>query len=425
MQDNLSGNIKTFLPQNVIKLLSQAGDESAKSGHNLYLVGGIVRDLMLGRTARDIDIMTTGPAANLAMKLAASSGVKLTLHRKFGTATFHLDDYRIDISTCRSETYQHPGALPDVKPGNINDDLFRRDFTINAMAINIHPGHFGDLIDLHGGRHDLKEGLVRILHDKSFQDDATRIMRAVRYEQRLGFKLENKTGHLLQQNLPMLDTISNDRLKHELLLWLNEEYPCQILQRADRLGILVKLHSNLKWNSHLATSFKRASANYLTTDRIPLYFCLLVYRLDEKSLYEMLQRLNLTGSKYDLLCHQALEIKNIKPVLIKKKLSNSELYFCLNKFLPAAVQANWAYPNHRLMRSRLKIYLTSLAGVKISIGGAGLTRLGVEEGPLIGKILHELLIARLDGKVKTRNQEEELALAIADRSTSPSPGIDQ
>lgn len=418
VKKNLEGNLLNRLPAPVTNLLKRAGREAARSDSNLYLVGGIVRDLLLGRPGKDIDLMIEGNAIALAKRLASKNNTKLTVHKKFGTATFHFQDYRIDLATCRSETYRRPGALPDVKPGDIREDLSRRDFTINAMAIDLSPTRYGQLIDLYGGGADLSNGLIRVLHDKSFEDDATRIMRAIRYEQRLGFKLERRTEKLLKRNLPLLDTISSERLRKEVLLWLSEESPQRILQRADRLGILAKIHPSLHWDNNLAIAFKRASLLPDKVNKESLYFCLLAYHLTEKELHELLQRLNLTGTRLDLLTHCTIEIKNRRDQLLKEELKNSELYFLLKGFPLISIQANYIYPNPRSMRSRLGLYLNKLVKVQTLTRGTRLISLGIREGPIIGKILRDLLVARLDGKVKTRNEEEQLAIKLAANETS-------
>ena len=216
MHNNLTVEIEARLPGPVIQLVRTAGRTAARCGFNSYLVGGIVRDILLNRPPADIDIMVDGDAVRLAGEMARQADGKLTIHKAFGTATFKLGNCRVDLSTCRGETYDRPGALPKVKPGDIRQDLFRRDFSINALAICINPGRFGLLIDYYGGSQDLADKLIRISHAKSFQDDATRIMRAVRYEQRLDFKLEHNTLKLLRRDLDMLDTISSDRLKREV-----------------------------------------------------------------------------------------------------------------------------------------------------------------------------------------------------------------
>ncbi|MCX5993859.1 MAG: hypothetical protein NT177_06540 [Chloroflexi bacterium] len=400
------------LPPPLLKLIVTAGRLADKSGIKVYLVGGIVRDLMLGRPPVDIDIMAEGDAVRLARQMAQEPGARLTVHSAFGTASIKIDGFGIDLATCRSEDYMYPGALPRVRAGGIRDDLQRRDFTINAMAVCINTSNRGELTDLFGGRQDLAEGLVRVLHNKSFQDDATRMMRAVRYEQRLGFKLENSTSKLLKRSLDMLDTISGDRLKNEFVLWLNESRPEKILRRAGRLGVLGKLHPALKWDLPMSTAFRRAASGGGTT-MSRLYFCLLVYNLDEEELYELLGRLNLTGSRLDLLSHQSLELKGKCGELDRLVIKRSALYFTLREYDTTAIEANRYYAKAPNLRRNLGLYLDRLRHIKTSLGGNELLKLGVKEGPKLGTILKKLLGARLDGAAQSKCDEVRLARRLA------------
>jgi len=400
------------LPPALRQLTATAGRLADKSDIRVYLVGGIVRDLMLGRPSIDIDIMAEGDAVRLARQLAEKLGARLTVHRAFGTASLKIDGYGVDLATCRSEDYLCPGALPLVRPGSIRDDLRRRDFTINAMAVCINTPNRGDLTDLFGGRQDLAKGLVRVLHDKSFQDDATRMMRAVRYEQRLGFRLESSTLRLLRRSLDMLDTISSDRLKHELMLWLDESRPERIIRRAGQLGILGKLHPALAWDLTMSTAFRRAaSGDAIAMSR--LCFCLLVYSLNEEELYELLGRLNLTGSRLDLLCHQSLELKGKRGELDRPAIKRSAIYFTLREYDTTAVQANRYYAKAPALRRNLGLYIDRLQQVKTSLGGNELLKLGVREGPQVGAVLKKLLAARLDGTVMSKSDEVNLARRLS------------
>jgi tRNA nucleotidyltransferase (CCA-adding enzyme) len=413
MHNNLTAEIEARLPEPVIQLVRTIGRTAARCGFNSYLVGGIVRDILLKRSAVDIDIMIEGNAIKLAQAIADSAQAKLTIHKAFGTASFALEGYRIDLSTCRGESYDHPGALPRVRPGDICDDLLRRDFSINSMAICINPVDFGLLTDLYGGIADLEGRVIRVMHDGSFEDDATRIMRAVRYEQRLGFKLERKTALLLKQDADILDTISSDRLKHEVLLWLAEPQPGSIIRRAGQLGVLRKLHPSLKWTRPMQTAFGRALKVREGTANTHLYFCLMAYQMDEDALYELLQRLNLLGSKYDLLSHQSLVIKNRLPQLDSTSIKNSQIFSLVKDVEPLAAEVNWLYPNRLAVRRNLRLYLEKLVHIKTSVTGSSLTGWGVKEGPLVGTILNKLLAARLDGEVKTRAAEARLARRLA------------
>jgi len=258
MSQNLSSQLGKYLLPPVLALVKIAGREASELGQELYLVGGVVRDLFLGRANFDFDLVVEGEAIKLARKMTKDSQAKLTVHSRFGTAKLNYPGFSLDLATARSETYSKPGALPTVKPGSLKDDLIRRDFSINAMALHLNPQRFGELIDLHHGKDDLERRLIRILHPKSFIDDATRILRAIRYEQRLSFKLESETEKLLRHDVAMLDTISGDRVRHELELILKEDEPERAIRRAEELGALSQLHPSLKGNCWLSEMFTKA-----------------------------------------------------------------------------------------------------------------------------------------------------------------------
>ncbi len=415
--------LENKLPHLIYRFILTAGKEADRRGYRIYLVGGIVRDLILEQPGKDIDIMVEGNAPDIARALAEITGSKnFIIHTKFGTATFHFDSYRLDFATCRSETYSQPGALPTVKPGTIQDDLLRRDFTINAIAININPSNFGEIVDLYGGLRDLSNGVIRILYDDSFKHDATRIMRAVRYEQRLNFRLENNTEILLKRNLNMLDTISPDRLKHEIILWLNEKHPEMIIRRAGQLGILKKIHPSIRWSHNMEVAYKRAHERLKDDNNEYCFFGILAYQLSELELDELLQRLNMKGTKFDLIARQAIEIKQNKNILIKSELTNSELYFHLSKRPPIAIQINWFYPNNHLMRKRLNLFLNKLYRARTFINGKILHEMGVKPGPAVGEILKSLLSARLDGKIKTREEEEQMVRQLLEKYVNEQNG---
>ena len=255
---NLSSKIEKQLPAELVSFMRTAGEVASSQGQSLYLVGGVVRDLLLGQPNFDLDLVVEGDAIDLAHQLAQAKQGKLITHPRFNTAKLQWDKWSVDIATARSETYAKPGALPRVKPSSLSNDISRRDFTINTMAVCLNPSRYGELIDLYGGMDDLKHKIIRILHEKSFTDDATRILRGLRYEQRLDFQLEPVTLQLLKRDIPMLDTISGDRIRHELELILKEEFPEKVLRRAEELGVLTKLHPALKGNGWLAEKFKQA-----------------------------------------------------------------------------------------------------------------------------------------------------------------------
>ncbi len=228
------------LPPAVMQLLKNIGRKAGDMGLQAYAVGGFVRDLLLRNENFDIDVVVEGDGIRLARALAEEGKGELRVHRRFGTATLRLSDrYRLDLATARLEYYEHPGALPQVEHSSIKLDLYRRDFTVNALAIHLHPDHFGELIDFFGGQKDLKERVIRVLHNLSFVEDPTRVFRALRFEQRIGFQIARQT-HMLMENaarMELFGRLSGRRLFRELVLCLSEEKPLPVLKRLRDYGL--------------------------------------------------------------------------------------------------------------------------------------------------------------------------------------------
>ncbi len=412
--ENLASKMRERLPAELIAFLRIAGEGAEAQGQRLYLVGGAVRDLLLERPNLDFDLVVEGDAPRLARQLAKGEGIggenekggeRVTVHRQFGTAKFRRGNLSIDLVTARSETYAKPGALPTVQPGTIRDDLLRRDFSINAIAIDLSPASFGQLVDPHGGRSDLEQGLIRILHERSFIDDATRILRALRYEQRLGFKLEQNTERLLREHKSMLDTISGDRIRHELELILKEDCPEQILERAQILGVLQQLHPSLRGNGWLAERFREARQK--ATPDPALYLLLLVYPLSEEEIEHLIARLKIVG-ELERNMRQVPRLKGDLTALADPTLLPSGVYRLLKHYPPGTIAACALACDSPIIRSRLERYLNDLRYVKTSLDGEDLKRLGVGLGPRLGKMLEALREAKLDGRVSTKEEEEAL-----------------
>jgi tRNA nucleotidyltransferase (CCA-adding enzyme) len=407
MTENLSSQLEKYLPPPVLALAKIAGKEASELGQELYLVGGVVRDLFLDRANFDFDLVVEGDAINLARKLAKDSQAKLTVHSRFGTAKLNYPSFSLDLATARSETYSKPGALPTVKPGSFKDDLIRRDFSINAMALHLNPQRFGELIDLYHGKDDLEHRLIRILHSKSFVDDATRILRAIRYEQRLGFKLEAETEKLLRRDAAMLDTISGDRIRHELDLILKEDEPERAIGRAEELGVLSQLHPSLKGNGWFSQMFAEARQVDIRGSLSTLYLCLLIYNLTEKENEEFISRLNLPKNSAQTM-RQTLQLKAQLHRLANPKLKPGEIYQLLHSYSAQAIQTNALASESPIASQHLQLYLTKLRYVKPLLNGEDLKRMGIPAGPQLGEILSALHKARLNGEVKTRRDEERL-----------------
>ena len=406
MRENLSTQLEKYLPQHILRLLRDAGEEASVLGREVYLVGGAVRDLFLGRANFDLDLVVEGDAIKLARELAKGTGAKLTVHSRFGTAKLSYPDFSLDLATARRETYSRPGALPTVAPGSLSDDLIRRDFSINAMALCLNPQRFGELIDLYHGKDDLEHRLVRILHPNSFIDDATRILRGLRYEQRFRFKFEPETAELLRRNAAMLDTISGDRIRHELELILKEDRPERVLMRAEELGVLTKLHPSLKGNGWLREKFERARRLYKRVTPAPTYLCLLIYNLSGNENEEFLSRLNFPKGLAQAMRH-TLQLKTQLPNLDNPTLAPRDIYRLVRGYSLQAIRANAVASESPRITQHLQSYLARLRYVKPLLNGEDLQRMGIPPGPEMGRILDALHEARLNGEVRTREEEEK------------------
>jgi len=408
---NLASQIERYLPRAVLELLRDIAGEAEKSGQSLYLVGGIVRDLLRGYPNFDLDLVTEGDAPGLARRIARITGAKLVVHPRFGTAKIKSGKFGIDLATARSETYAHPGALPTVTPGSIEKDLFRRDFSINAMAVSLAVKDYGELLDPYHGKDDLDLHLIRILHPRSFSDDATRILRAIRYEQRLGFELEGETSRRLKQAIPLLEAISGDRIRHELELIFREEEPEGALRRLGELGALSRLSPSLKGNGWLADKLAIARRQSKSGELTTLYFCLLAYPLDEEEVSQLVRRLNMP-SRLSKAVEDAIRLKLRLPRLDKPRLKPSSIYQFLQEYHPLAVKANAIAADNAAARQHLELFLSRLRYIKPCLNGEELQRLGIPEGAELGRILRRLHQAKLDGEVSTRDDEEKLVLKL-------------
>ncbi len=365
-----------------------------------YVVGGSVRDQLLGIPYNDLDITVAGSALPLAERLATAVGGRLTVHQRFGTATVSMPDFAIDLVTARSESYYHPGALPQVRAGTVADDLARRDFTINAMAASITDESLA-LVDPHGGRADLEAGLVRTLHPLSFVDDPTRIFRAIRYEQRFSFRIEDQTLNELRHAVEhgALATLTGDRIRHELERIFNEASPLPALRRAGELGALSAVHSALG-HTHLeglgdwsATPLSWAAA--------------LVWPLSAEQGASLATRLNAPADLVRTLEDTAL-LTARQPQLAEAGLLPSGVCAQLDGLSPDALAAAMRLAEP-VVGERVERYLSEWWSVAPLLRGTDLLELGVPSGPAVGEALRALRQARLDGLTHDRHDEEKLA----------------
>jgi len=412
---NLSRNIEKQLPVELVIFIQRAGKIAASRGERLYLVGGVVRDLLLKQTNLDLDLVVEGNAIELTRCLGEIFQGKIITHPRFNTAKLKWDKYKVDLATARSETYTKPGALPHVKPSSIDNDLFRRDFTINTMAIHLNPDRYGELIDLYKGRNHLKHKLIRVLHEKSFIEDATRIWRALRYEQRLNFKLESNTLKLLKRDIPMLDTISGDRIRYELECILQESHPEKVLCRANELGVLSTISPNLQGNSWLTEKFRQArQLNLSNTSTVRLYFALLIYNLTKEETEQLISFLRLRKSIAQVL-RDTINLKAKLLLLANPEVKPSRIYYLLHGYSPQAITVNLLACDSPRAHQHIQLYLDKLRYVKPSLSGNDLIRMGIPQGPRIKEILWLLHEARLDGKLVSKKDEERLIKGWANK----------
>lgn len=396
------------MPAGALGTLEKVEKAACQRGWRIYLAGGAVRDLLLRRPVLDIDLVVEGDAVQLAVETAKTlKAGRLTIHPPFLTASIRAPGLNMDFATARTESYTCPGALPSVRPAKLDDDLRRRDFSINAMAVSLNSADFGTLIDYCGGQADLKAGLIRVLHEESFRDDATRIWRAVRYEQRLGFAIERQTLTWLRHDLDKLQTVSGERIRHELECVFAEPYPEKVFRRATGLGIPKKLHPRLTMPRDLARWYARVRR--VSTDkktRGALYLALLTYNTSAAAAKQVCASLGL-DKKATRIIDATHSLKSRLDALDDHPLQPSAIYQILNGYAEEAILANLTTARSGMVRRNIRFYLDELRYVKTELAGGDLLAIGMKKGPQIKAALEYLLAARLDGEVRTRRDEEK------------------
>jgi tRNA nucleotidyltransferase (CCA-adding enzyme) len=420
----LATRLEAALPAPLYALLQEVGHMAQALGYPIYAVGGFVRDLLLDIPNLDLDLVVEGDAIRLARELARRWGGRVCSHQRFGTAKWILPEGGIngpnpipslDFVTARIEFYEHPTALPTVEQSNIKQDLHRRDFTINTLAIRLDPDHWGELLDFYGGERDLQEGIIRVLHSLSFVEDPTRILRAVRLEQRLGFRIEPRTEELIGNALELLERVSGERIRHELTLILREPEPERALARLASLGVLPHIHPALRYDPWLAERFQALRASLATREPLTaiehVYWALWLYRLEAPEQEAVMQRLRF-DSRVRGLVERVRHLREQEAQLTENHLRPSQIYHILEPAGPAARLVFRAATDSGLARQRVDQFEQHLAQVTTELDGYDLRRMGVKPGPIYRHILGALLDARLDGKVSSREEEEALARSL-------------
>lgn len=397
-----------LLPSEKQTLLLNIAAQAAALNMPCYLVGGFVRDLLLNKPVNDLDIVVEGNAIKLGKSLVRKFGGKLTPHDKFQTAiwclpeTFNLRSATLDLITAREETYKDPGALPTVIPAAIEDDLRRRDFTINAMAIRIDGDHFGELLDPLNGQVDLEKRIIRVLHPRSFIDDPTRIFRAIRYEGRYSFNLDFETLNLISpEALAVISQLSGERIRHELDLVFEERDATQMILRVASLGILNAIHADLlPLNLNYADFLEMTLPVDIAGNRIALGYILWFMDLLEDGVLSVAKRLDFSSDMtYSIWA--AAQLKRSLPALVNSE--PSEWTSALEKFPPISIYAVYLVSHENALLN----YLSVWRHVKPQTTGDDLKARGLQPGPRYGEILSLLRAAWLDGDVKDKDQENE------------------
>ncbi|HET8673550.1 MAG TPA: hypothetical protein VFL87_07940, partial [Thermoleophilaceae bacterium] len=374
-----------------------------------FLVGGAVRDLMLGRHSVDIDVTIEGDARTAARELASRLGGEAVEHERFGTATVTAGGLSVDLATARRETYAEPGALPDVEPAGLAEDLGRRDFTINAMALDLNGDGVGNLEDPTGGRQDLDDGVIRVLHGESFIDDPTRLLRALRYEARFGFRMDEQTERLAREAAAGtgFSTVSGPRVRDELLDLLGEEEAPEAVARLHELGLDRALHPALEADPELVASTLLACAETGADRRLAALSALTASNPGE--LGEWVEDLHIGRQAADAVMRAAAKGPQLASTL-RNELAPSAVHAVLSCEPPEALALALARgaPGDPILR-----YLAELRGVRLEITGDDLIAEGIPQSPELGRALAETLRRKLDGEVSGRDDELKLALALA------------
>jgi tRNA nucleotidyltransferase (CCA-adding enzyme) len=402
---NLAQALEKACPPALWGLVRGAGEVAWSKGLRLYLVGGAVRDLLLGRPSLDLDLVVEGDALALLPDLGWQG--RLRRFPAFGTAKLLGEGWSLDLASARKESYPRPGALPRVGPGTLQDDLFRRDFALNALAVDLSPPGLGEVLDPFGGRQDTERGLIRVLHERSFQDDATRILRAIKYAARFGFRLEARTRRFILRDKGYLEAISGDRLRRELVLILEEDAPEKALALARRLSILGGISPGLKGDGWLVRRFSLARRQGWASPEV--YLALLAWRMTRGEATAFRSRFHFPRTQARAM-EDIQALKGKEKALARPRLARHQVYGLLAGCSGPAVLALALASAETRIRRRARLFWEELRYVKCSLRGEDLLGIGVKTGPEVGKYLRRLLEARLDGVVRDRAGEEKLVL---------------
>ncbi len=417
------------LPVPMRDFIHLAGCVADEKGFNVYVVGGFVRDLFLGVANFDVDLVVEGDGIAFAAELAGRLNLSVVIHKRFGTATLHgLEGFKADIASSRREVYDKPAALPSVTFGKIEEDLFRRDFTINAVAIGINKHQFGRVIDNYAGLKDLKNGLIRALHHLSFIDDPTRILRAVRFEQRFDFKIEKDTLSWLKesQRRRMLFNVQKHRLRDELVLIFKEQVPFKALKRLNELCGLSYIAPTLRFQNSWRFDFsaitgRAAIFNKLCVHRrhiefYTMYMALFFCFLSIKAMRRVITDFAFHKGESSRMLSLKINYKKAQSLLCRKTVSASSVYRLLQPLSYEVIFLIMILSKDRCAEKHIEYFFLKSHLQRLHVRGEDLLKSGIKPGPAFKKILERLLSAEIDGKIKGKDEELAYAQKLADRT---------
>ncbi|MBI5234120.1 MAG: CBS domain-containing protein [Deltaproteobacteria bacterium] len=415
----VTGLMEERLPKRVVEMLRDAGRAADDMGFKAYIVGGFVRDLILKRENLDIDLVIEGDGVMFAREFAKRRGLRVHSHERFKTAVITFPDgFELDVATTRLEYYERPGALPTVELSSLKLDLYRRDFTINTLALALNPECFGSLIDFFDARHDIKEKTIRVIHNLSFVEDPTRVLRAVRFAERFGFNISPQTLGLIKNTVKQdfFKHLSGARICEELKSIIEEDTAVHAVKRLHGLGVLALIDKGLLWNKNMEQIFERTGdvlawhrLLYTKNDvrRWIVFFFALTDALSETSLKGLAKRLSIVNRKEaSIIASRERCLCALKRIKANPRLRNSELFSLLNPLPIEVVLYLMAKTTDEQTRKSISLYITRLKGTETYLDGDDLKRMGVLEGPSMGKMLKTLLEKRLDGELETKEDEE-------------------
>lgn len=422
---NIKSMIKERIPKNLMELLESVGELADQAGVSVYVVGGFVRDVLLQIENLDVDLVVEGGGMEFAHLLGKQLGGRVKSHAKFGTSVLILDDgFRIDVATARMEFYRHPAALPTVEKSSIKSDLFRRDFTINSLALKLNGKEAFCLIDHFNGSRDLRDKMVRVLHNLSFIEDPCRLFRAIRFEQRFGFAIGRQTEAFMKHAIEKkwLDQLSGPRLLNELKLILKEKKPLICIYRMMEFSLLGSISPQILPDSESLKALDRVEKVLAWSRMVPfakapevwfIYFLGLLYPLDNGEFERAAQRLHLPVRLKSRLIADRENCANAVRILKEgRELTANQIYDLFSCCSPEAVIFFLALADREQANRYATLYLTQYHdSAELCLTGSDLIQLGIQPGPVFQDVFKTLRQARVDGKIKSR--AEEVALVEA------------